>query len=58
VSIDRSEAEPMKEARKGGGIPSDLVKYLEALRTENHRLRQTVATLTLQKLIRGMAAQD
>jgi hypothetical protein len=25
---------------------------------ENHRLRQTVANLTLQKLIRGMAVQD
>jgi hypothetical protein len=58
VSIDRSEAGAMEGARRARGIPPDLVKYLETLRTENHKLRQTVANLTLQKLIRGMAVQD
>ena len=58
VSIDRSEAGVTDGAKKAQGIPQDLVKYLESLRMENHRLRQTVANLTLQKLIRGMAVQD
>jgi hypothetical protein len=58
VSIDRSEAGVTDGAKTAQGIPQDLVKYLESLRMENHRLRQTVANLTLQKLIRGMAVQD
>lgn len=57
VSIDLADAARMG-GRNGRGIPQDLVKHLETLRIENHRLRQTVANLTLQKLIRGMAAQD
>ena len=58
VSIDRSEAGVTDGAKTAQGIPQDLVKYLESLRMENHRLRQTVANLTLQKLIRGIAVQD
>ena len=53
VSIDQHES-----AGKSRGHPQDLVKHLETLKIENHRLRQAVASLTLQKLIRGMGAQE
>jgi hypothetical protein len=53
VSIRQSGSHGACERRSEGGIPSDLVKHLEMLKAENHRLRQTVANLTLQNLIRG-----
>lgn len=58
VSIDQSDAGMAEGGKKDRAFPQDLVKHLETLKTENHRLRQTVANLTLQKLIRGMAAQE
>jgi hypothetical protein len=58
VSIDHSDAGMINGKKKCRSIPQDLVKHLEALRIENQRLRQTVANLTLQKLIRDMASQN
>jgi putative transposase len=53
VSIRQSEASRSFDCASGRGIPNDLVKHLENLKAENHRLRQMVANLTLQNLIRG-----
>lgn len=58
VSIELSDTGTMVRNKEGRGIPQDLVKHLETLRMENHKLRQTVANLTLQKLMRGMSAQE
>jgi hypothetical protein len=53
ISIDCSETDTESDEQPGRGVPEDYVKHLETLRIENHRLRQTVANLTLQKLIRS-----
>ncbi len=57
VSIDHSDAGMGAGRTMGRSVPQDLVKHLESLRIENHRLRQSVANLTLRRLIRGMAPQ-
>jgi putative transposase len=45
-------------AASSGGLKSDQVKRVEALETENARLRKAISDLTLDKLILQEAARE